>query len=143
MAPFSHLTKYPLLASVLLNTVSYRWSHDVYGTSLYPCHLQLLSCPHCRSVKIWSLPQCLCTAILVHEATVVTLQLSALLIVSACRDGAVCLWNLHSPHCPLMQWRTTDGVYFSALSISGSRVFGAGRLEYSPPSPCLLPTFVI
>ena len=110
---------------------------------LYSCHLQLLSCPHCRSVKIWSFSQCLCTAILVHGAAVVALQLSALLIVSACRDGAVCLWNLHNPHCPLMQWKTTDGVYFSALSISGSHVFGAGRSEYSPPSPCLLPTFVI
>ena len=90
---------------------------------------QLLSCPHCRCVKIWSLSQYLCTAILVHEAAVVALQLSALLVVSACRDGAVCLWNQHNPHSPLMQWKTTDGVYFSVLSVSGGRVFGAGRSE--------------
>jgi len=76
---------------------------------------------------VWSIPQYLCTNTLEHGAAVVALQLSALLLVSACCDGTVCLWNLHSPQSSLMQWTMKDGVYFNVLSIGGSRVFGAGR----------------
>lgn len=79
-----------------------------------------------RRVKLWSVRTYHCLAVLSHDASVTTLLITHLLLVTCSLHGDIVFWNLNS-NAPTLRRRMHRNVYIKQLAYTHSKFYGAGR----------------